>query len=487
LTINSLETTCTRWKLATFSILLVFAVTMAACVPAVYRNGPYTEHFLLNFTIESNPMGANVLMNGQSMGQTPKTITLDLNDYVPKGFGGTGGKDASFVLSRNPLTRTIRLEKEGYNPREINFAGNVIEVRGMKNVQNSESTIPAIGKWPYIACYAPIDSPERPELWLPTLEYDLQTLAPIPKQALWRANLHKLVPETTIQKERLDRHAETASIKSEQINVLTTNISNPASIAILIGNKDYVKKEVPSVDYALNDIEAMKKYLINVFGYREGNIIYETNATKATFEAIFGTKENHMGKLYNYVKKGKSDIFIYYSGHGAPDATSRQGYFVPVDADPQVINLTGYPLKQLYDNIAKIADEKKSPNIFIVIDSCFSGATEKGLLVKNVSPISIEVQNPLMTMPNAVVMTSASGSEWSSWYPEKGHSMFTWFFLKALKEEAEKLNRGEFTAKELFTLINDENEGLTYYVRRLYGRTQTPQLMGDGSRVILKR
>ncbi len=266
-----------------------------------------------------------------------------------------------------------------------------------------------------------------------------------------------------------------------------TKIKNPNAIAVVIGNRDYNDRDIPSVDYALNDAEAVKKYLVNVLGYQEGNIIYEENASKAKFEGIFGTRENYEGRLYNYLKKGHSDIFVFYSGHGAPDPKTKQGYFVPADADSHAINLTAYPLKQLYDNIAKIAKDMNAPNVFIVVDSCFSGATEKGLLLKNVSPIGIEVQNQLFTMPNAVTMTSSSGSEVSSWYPEKGHSMFTYFFLKALKESAEKRGQDKLTAGEVFKKITDEAEGLPYYARRLHGRVQTPQIMGDANRTMVKR
>ncbi len=264
-----------------------------------------------------------------------------------------------------------------------------------------------------------------------------------------------------------------------------TNIKNPDAIAVVIGNQNYTNKDVPSVDYAIRDAAVVREYLMKTMGFREGNIIYKPNASKATFEAIFGIKNNYKGRLYNYLKKGKSDIFIYYTGHGAPDPYSKQGYFVPVDVDPQAINLTGYPLQQLYDNIAEISKEMKPPNVFIVIDACFSGAAEKGWLLKNVSPISIEIKNPLIKILNAVVMTSSSGSELSSWYPEKGHSMFTYFFLKALRDEIKK-GRSAITAGELFDFIVDETEGLPYYARKIHGRIQTPQIMGDRNRMLFK-
>jgi hypothetical protein len=263
-----------------------------------------------------------------------------------------------------------------------------------------------------------------------------------------------------------------------------TDIENRDAIAVIIGNGDYENKDIPTVDYAINDAQTVREYLIKVLGYKEGNIIYAPNASKAKFESIFGTESDHKGILYNYMKKSKSDIFVYYSGHGAPDIESKGGYFVPADANPMTIKLTGYPLERFYGNLAKIASDMKVPNVFVVVDACFSGSSERGLLLKNVSPISITVKSPLIAMPNAVVMTSSKGAEVSSWYPEENHSMFTFIFLKTLKDMV-KDGKKTITASELYSKISDETEGLPYYARRFYGRIQTPQIMGDRNRVFL--
>ncbi|MDP3112572.1 MAG: caspase family protein [Thermodesulfovibrionales bacterium] len=271
-------------------------------------------------------------------------------------------------------------------------------------------------------------------------------------------------------------------ISDIDINIPRTDRKNSSAVAVIIGNSAYSSNDIPAVDFASKDADIVRQYLEKTLGYRDGNIIFELNATKAKLESIFGTTDNYKGKLYNWLQRGKSDIFVYYSGHGAPNPESKEGYFVPSDADPQSIALTGYPLQQLYNNIAKISSEMQSPNIYIVIDACFSGATEKGLLLKNVSPIYIEVKNPLMTLTNAVVMTSAAGAEVSSWYPDKGHSMFTYFLLKGLKESVEA-GKSTVTAGDLFDSVTNDTDGVPYWARRLNGRIQTPQIVGDRNRV----
>jgi hypothetical protein len=63
----------------------------------------------------------------------------------------------------------------------------------------------------------------------------------------------------------------------------------------------------------------MKRYVPRTLGFREENIIYEENATGAVLTRIFGTDDTAKGQLYNWVRDEKSDVFVYYSGHGAPD------------------------------------------------------------------------------------------------------------------------------------------------------------------------
>lgn len=265
-----------------------------------------------------------------------------------------------------------------------------------------------------------------------------------------------------------------------------SNASKPNAIAVVIGERDYRHPDIPAVDFAINDARSIKNYLIKVLGYKESNIIYEENPTKASFDAIFGTSSNHRGRLYNWTKQGRSDVFIYYSGHGAPDTDTGQVYFLPSDTDPQAIGLTGYPLSLLFENVQKTASEKDVPNVFVIIDACFSGQSENGPVIKNASPMNVVVKNPLLAMPNAVVMTSSRGSEISSWYPEKGHGMFTYFFLKALKEKVRR-GRGQVTVGDVHDFITDDSDGLPYYARRLHGRVQTPQTIGDRGKAIVRQ
>lgn len=244
---------------------------------------------------------------------------------------------------------------------------------------------------------------------------------------------------------------------------------NMDAIAVVIGNSNYRKAK--QVDYAVNDAETVKLYLTEVLGFREGNIFFVSNASKGDFELFFGNKGNFKGKLHNAVKAGKSDVFIYYSGHGAPGLKDKRGYFVPIEADPQYIELGGYPIDVFYENIAKLP----AKSLTVVLDSCFSGAN----IFDNISPMVLEINNPVISMENGVVLSSSSGSQVSSWYNEKKHGMFTYFFLKAIhNKNADFDKNNELTFEEIYKYIADNSEGVPYYARRIHGVDQTPTVEG---------
>ena len=189
---------------------------------------------------------------------------------------------------------------------------------------------------------------------------------------------------------------------------------------------------------------------------------------------IFGTKTNHRGMLNNYIKPEKSVVFIYYSGHGSPDPQTNKAYLVPTDCNPVMMDLTAYPLNTLYGNIPKI--EAKS--VTIVIDACFSGGTNTGeWLVPNASPALIKINNPVTAQNNLTIFTSARKNQVSSWYPEKKHSMFTYFFLKAVTGSADFNKDGKITYEEIYNFVADRAEGVPYYAKRLHGgRIQNPTM-----------
>lgn len=248
-------------------------------------------------------------------------------------------------------------------------------------------------------------------------------------------------------------------------------------VAVVIGNRNYKSSGSANVEYAQRDALIMKEYLIQTMGYSPANIIYVEDAPLSKFNEIFGTQRDHKGKLFKWVKEGVSHVFVYYVGHGAPDLESAEAYFMPVDANIDYIKSNGYRLQTFYDNLSKIPAKKMT----IVLDTCFAANSEKGLLFKNISPGIARLKKEFQGPANAVLITSGSVDQVSTWYPEKKHSLFTYYFLKGIQGEADTNKDGKITVGKLHKYLK---ENVPYMAQRLKGNEQQPTITGNAEDVI---
>ena len=251
-------------------------------------------------------------------------------------------------------------------------------------------------------------------------------------------------------------------------------------VAVVIGNKLYsATAGIPDVEFADRDARTIKEYLIKTFGFKPENIIYAENATVGKFNEIFGSERDFRGKLFNFIKKDVSNVFIYYVGHGVPDLQSQEAYFVPVDANPQYIASNGYRLQTFYENLSKIPAKQ----ITIVLDACFSGNSDKGLIFKNISPAVVKVKKEYRGPANALIITSAAVDQVSTWYPDKRHSLFTYYFLKGLQGDADANKDKAITIGEMREYLK---ENVPYMARRLNNVEQHPVIDGDEKEVLVR-
>jgi len=167
-------------------------------------------------------------------------------------------------------------------------------------------------------------------------------------------------------------------------------------------------------------------------------------------------------------------VFIYYSGHGAPNPKTGDAYLVPYDGDPTFIAETGYALSRLYESLGKL----KAKEITVVLDSCFSGGGGRSVLAKGAKPLVVTINTPSIKH-NIAVMTASTGDQISSAYEEKGHGLFTYFLLKGLKNEGVLKPDGSIQMDDLFGYIKPQVERIA---RKQFNNEQTPQLIGVKSK-----
>ena len=160
--------------------------------------------------------------------------------------------------------------------------------------------------------------------------------------------------------------------------VLAQNVrlfeDNADSVAVVIGNKSY--RQTVSVDFAHNDAEAMRDFLSRSLGFRDSNIFVLKDATFGEFSQWFGSERSpQSGRLWRVVKEGRSNVFVYFSGHGVPDLQTRQPFLLPSDGNPSQAE-SGFLLDTLYRNLELVKRKVGADRqVIVMIDACFTGET----------------------------------------------------------------------------------------------------------------
>lgn len=286
--------------------------------------------------------------------------------------------------------------------------------------------------------------------------------------------------EDTLAKKEEFTKSRARNLGKVDIDIPVTAKQHPNAIALILAIQKYQSSGIPEVKYARHDAQIIREYLIKALGFRPENILpADTNA-----QLTYGRIQTYIKSILpSYLKPdGSSELFVYFTGHGAPSTLNHEAYLVPWDGDPNYVNdNNSYSMKKFYLDLELLNARKK----IIVIDACFSGMDGAGQsLIKYASPALLKVNNPLIADPSTVIFQSSGANQVSNWYDIKKHGMFTYFFLKGLQGAADLNGDGKITAEELIKYINNPDDGLPYYSNRLYQRPQEAQLEGDGSMVI---
>ncbi len=269
------------------------------------------------------------------------------------------------------------------------------------------------------------------------------------------------------QKNKIPAYGKNSELKIVEVesdvdkNIPEIRRKNNNRIALIIGNEDYKSfnpalKTEANVDYAVHDAEIFAKYANKTLGVPSENIILLKNAKVIEMHRAI-EKINKISSIL----KDKTEIVVYYAGHGFPDESNKEPYLIPVDVSATDLKFA-ISLRYFYNKIT----ENNPKRITVFIDACFSGgARNQGLIAARA--VKIKPKNEQIK-GNIVVFTAGSGDETALGYKEKQHGLFTYFLLKKMQE-----SKGKFDLKDMANYINEKVGVKSILVN---GKPQTPQI-----------
>jgi hypothetical protein len=237
----------------------------------------------------------------------------------------------------------------------------------------------------------------------------------------------------------------------------------PNAYALVVGIEKY--RDVPPPIGARADAELFARLAVRTLGIPEDHVrlLLDEHATRGDLEKALAWLE------LNVPVGGR--VYFFYSGHGAPDATSGSAYVLPYDGDPSALEQTALPLSKLTERLSKT----KASESVAFVDACFSGAGGRSVLPKGARPL-VRVQAPSVAR-GVAMLSSAGSSEISSATPDGKNGIFTKYLLEALGGAGGDVDGDyQISLEELRGFV----EPRVAREARLQNRIQTPTLSMPG-------
>jgi len=243
------------------------------------------------------------------------------------------------------------------------------------------------------------------------------------------------------------------------------------AVAIIIGIEKY--KRVAKADFANADAQVFYDYASRALGIKPENIKLLLDEGADDVE-IYKAFQNWLPVK---VKKGKTDVYVFYSGHGYPGQDGNSLYILPHGADKDLISKTAINQQEIVSAI----QNAQPRTVTMFLDSCYSGQTRGGdVLIAGARPIAPKTSTNSYP-PNFTVISASSNDQISSASPELKHGIFSYFLMKGMEGDADQNKDGRITVAEIQEYLTD------MVGRQAMGmnRKQQPQLFGDGDRVLV--
>ena len=276
------------------------------------------------------------------------------------------------------------------------------------------------------------------------------------------------------QKAETEINVERAAVQyAEQVAPLNPRKlkaqTNPNAVALIIGIEAYSR--LPQAQYADSDATHFYDYANQSLGVPPHKIKLLTD-TKANRIDLLLAMRSWMRTEVN----GKSDVYIFFAGHGLASADGSKTYLLPADGDRDLLDETSI----LRDDL--IASAKGAKTITMFLDTCYSGGTRTNeVLLADARPIAIVPE--MKSLPsNVTVLAAASGAQLSSTYEAAQQGLFSYWLMKGLEGDADANKDKKITAGELHEYVAKQVGPMA----QTRNRQQNPQLMGESQRVLVR-
>lgn len=229
--------------------------------------------------------------------------------------------------------------------------------------------------------------------------------------------------KVTVAKNTEKQKFKSWNTELDQLLKKRTGVADAKKFALVIGIKDYVHHT--DVNYADNSAKSFALAARNLLGIPGENIFILENR-----DATSGQIKTKLAYMKELAEEGDS-IYLFFAGHGVP-GTDGKTYLLPSDMSADAIHLEPQlELNRIYETL----DKSSAEQVFVFVDSCFSGKNDEGgLLYKGVAPV-FKKSTKQYSSNKLFVMTAGGPTDFANQYESQHQRMFSYFLIKGLLDK----------------------------------------------------
>ena len=245
--------------------------------------------------------------------------------------------------------------------------------------------------------------------------------------------------------------------------------ANPDAMALIVGIESYAS--LPQAQYADLDANHFYDFAHHALGVPTGRIKLLTDAQAGRTDLLKAMRT----WMKTEIVDGKSDVYIFFAGHGMASGDGAKTYLLPADGELDLLDETSI----LRDDLIASARGARTTTLFL--DTCYSGGTRGSeALLAGARPVAI-VPDESGLPANVTLLAAATGAQMSSTYDAAQQGLFSYWLMKGLEGEADANGDRTITTGELHGYVAKRVKQIA--ARR--NRQQDPQLIGDSTRILV--
>jgi uncharacterized caspase-like protein len=243
-------------------------------------------------------------------------------------------------------------------------------------------------------------------------------------------------------------------------------------VALIFGIENYATN--PKATFANYDAKYFYQYAKSIFGVKNENIKLLVDE-EANLVSSLGALNKW---LPSKIKKNRTELIIYFAGHGLASSDGKELYLLPQDGDSDLLARTAISREEIFQIVSKL----KPKSVTIFFDTCYSGVSrDEETLLASARPVRIVADEQEDIPDNFTIFSASQLDQISSGLKEAKHGIFSYYLMKGLEGNADINKDKKITNGELLAYM-DENVSQK---ASALGRQQNPSLAGDPNKVLM--